>query len=132
MDLPDIYTLKYYKSKITAIKNSMELYLNEDNKYYEYFRIAMKNESDLLGESVNKAIIYRLNNPIKEEDFIRRRLIKSPLVRTDGGGSDNYLDNANNKYLIEIYIKYSKEERNRLPRRVKDYIEEFKKKSVKK
>ena len=78
-----------------------------------------------LDRKINIAINYRKNNPPQKGQV---KVHKSPLVKTDGPGvAINKIDIADNKEVINEFIKYSKDEGNDLPGRVKKYIKKFKK-----
>ena len=128
-ELGSLETLKYYKSRNKAIKNSAELYLNEENKNCDSLQDKIKEECEMLDSDLDIAISYRKAHPPKTE---QKPHIRGPLVKTGGPGVNaDKIEVADNKDLMKEYIKYSKEEWSDLPRRVKTYIDNFDKKNYK-
>lgn len=128
-ELGSLETLKYYKSRNKAIKNSAELYLNEENKNCDSLQDKIKEECEKLDSDLDIAISYRKAHPPKTE---QKPHIRVPLVKTDGPGVNaDKIEVADNKDLMKEYIKYSKEEWSDLPMRVKTYIDNFDKKNYK-
>ena len=131
-ELGSLETLKYYKSRNKAIKNSAELYLNEENKNCDSLQDKIKEECEKLDSDLYIAISYRKAHPPKNEQKPHTTIRRSPLVKADGPGVNaDKIEVADNKDLMKEYIKYSKEEWSDLPRRVKTYIDNFDKKNYK-
>lgn len=123
-NLPSLYELKNLRDENTAIKNSIELFINEDNSEADNLMFEMKKQCERLDSDLDAAINYRKEfEGTKNEEG---RVIRAPLVKTDvpSNGYYNVLL-ANNKELQKAYIKYSKSEWNLIPSRVNDYLSEF-------
>lgn len=126
VDLPTLATLEYFKSELTGIENSIELYLNEENEYCYKLQKQIKNNCDNLDNKLTIAKDYRKNYSTEEEDGL---IHKGTLTKTDGPGiPGDRIRIANNRELMKEYIEYSKEERNSFPSRFRAYIDKFKKK----
>lgn len=131
-ELASVEILNFYKSRNKAIKNSVELYLNEENKNCDSLQDKIKEECEKLDSDLDIAISYRKAHPPKTEQKPHIIIPRGPLVNTGSPGVNaDKIEIADNKDLMKEYIKYSKEEWSDLPRRVKTYIDNFDKKNYK-
>ena len=122
--LPSLYELEYLRDENTAIKNSIELFINEDNVEADNLMFEMKKQCEKLDSDLETAINYR--KEVEDTKNKAGRVIRSPLVKTDGPSNGYYnVILANNKELQKAYIKYSKLEWNLIPSRVNEYLSEF-------